>query len=173
MAGSMGSYTPSRQPDRKARHRFTYVSTQMDRSHKLPSFEGLRGIAALIVVIHHLRLTFYATSYSDMRAHLAFLPYAVARPLVAAAEGLYNGTFAVWLFWIMSAFVLSLQFFLRAHETPPTRAHNYLEDAFLRRYPRLLLPVLASVCLAYTVQSLGLMHNLALAHALGESYEGW
>ena len=145
----------------------------MGRSHKFPSFEGLRGIAAFIVVIHHLRLTFYATSSSDLRAHLAFLPYVVARPLLAAAEGLYNGTFAVWLFWIMSGFVLSLQFFLRANETPPTRAHDYLEDAFLRRYPRLLLPVLASVGFAYVLLSLGLMHNVSLAHTLGESYEGW
>jgi peptidoglycan/LPS O-acetylase OafA/YrhL len=125
-----------------------------------------------MVLIHHLRLTFYATSSSDISAHLAFLPYVVARPLLAAVEGLYNGTFAVWLFWIMSAFVLSLQFFLRAQETSPTRAQDYLEDAFLRRYPRLMLPVLASVGFAYALQSLGAMHNLSLAHVLGEP-SGW
>ena len=144
----------------------------MGRSHKLLSFEGLRGIAAFIVVIHHLRLTFYVTSSLDM-AHLAFLPYPVPRLLMAATEGLCNGNFAVWLFWIMSAFVLSLQFFLRARETPPASAHDYLEDAFLRRYPRLMLPVLASVGFAYVLQSLGLMHNVSLAHTLREPYEEW
>jgi peptidoglycan/LPS O-acetylase OafA/YrhL len=145
----------------------------MARSHKLPSFEGLRGIASFIVVLHHLRLTFYATSSSAIQAHLQSLPYLAGRPLRAFVEGLYNGTFAVWLFWIMSAFVLSLQFFLRAREVPLTSAHDYLEDAFLRRYPRLLLPVLASVGFAYALLSLGLMRNLSLAQIFGPPYQDW
>ena len=138
------------------------------------SLEGLRGIAAFIVVLTHLHNTFYATSSSDIRSSLAFMPYAVARTIEAAAASLYNGRFSVWLFWIMSAFVLSRQFFLRTHLTSGASSHDYLEDATLRRYPRLLLPVLASVMFAYVIDSLGFMNNVRLAHTLGEPYKsGW
>jgi len=102
------------------------------------------------------------------------MPDAVARTIEAAAASLYNGDFSVWLFWIMSAFVLSTQFFLRTHLTSGASSHDYLEDAMLRRYPRLLLPVLVSVMFAYVIHSLGFMHNVLLAHTLGEPYEtGW
>ncbi|HEY3857184.1 MAG TPA: acyltransferase [Verrucomicrobiae bacterium] len=146
----------------------------MNQSHKLHSLEGLRGIAAFIVVFHHLRLTFYATSTTDILHQFAHLPRAGSHLLLAAIEGMINGTFAVWLFWIMSGFVLSFQFFLRAHETSSTSSHDYLEDALLRRYPRLLLPVFVSVAFAFAIHALGLMHNIALSHTLGEPYEsGW
>lgn len=102
------------------------------------------------------------------------MPYVLARPLVAVMDGLYNGTFAVWLFWILSAFVLSLQFFLRAGRTSGPSSHDYLEDALLRRYPRLVLPVIASVAFAYGIHRMGFMQNLVLANTLGEPYtSGW
>lgn len=146
----------------------------MNQSHKLASFEGLRGIAAFIVLLSHLRLTFWVTSSEDIWHSLSSLPHVFSRPLLAIIEGFYNGTFAVWLFWIMSAFVLSLQFFLRARHSSLEKAHEYLEDAFLRRYPRLLIPVFASVIFAYALHAAHLMQNVTVAHMLGEPYaSGW
>jgi peptidoglycan/LPS O-acetylase OafA/YrhL len=140
----------------------------MNQSKKLLSLEGLRGLGAFVVVIAHIRPTFYMSSSEEILAVLSkFLPYAVARLLLAAVDGLCNGSFAVWIFWIMSAFVLSSQYFFHAKNASLTQAHDYLEDACLRRYPRLLLPVLASVIFAYLILSLGLMYNLRLAQALG------
>ena len=144
----------------------------MNRSHKLLPLEGLRGIASFVVVLWHLRLVFYETAVADMLARLAFLPHRLAYLLVAGVEGLYNGVFAVWLFWILSGFVLALQFFMRARETSSTSAHDYLEEACLRRYPRLLVPVFASILFAYVVYALGWMHNLPLAQVLGDK-SGW
>ncbi|MDR3406606.1 MAG: acyltransferase [Chthoniobacter sp.] len=144
------------------------------QSHRFAPFEGLRGLAAVMVVLWHLRWTFWATSTKDMaHSFAATMPHFLWRPLLAIIEGLHNGTFAVFLFWIMSAFVLSLQFFRRAHEGT-TRAHDYLEDAFLRRYVRLLVPVFASVVFAYALHAAHLMRNADLAHVLGEPYaSGW
>ena len=139
----------------------------MNQSHKLPALEGLRGIAALIVVIWHLHLAFFANSFEGIRLHLADMPHIPALVIQAVIEGLQNGSFAVWLFWTMSGFVLSLQFFLRAHQIPLAAAHDYLEEAFLRRYPRLLVPVFASVCFAYLLLRCNLMRNLSLAEVLG------
>lgn len=150
------------------------LNERMTPSHKLASFEGLRGIAAFIVVIHHLRLTFWLTSFADIGRYISSLAPFLLWPILSALEGLCSGAFAVYLFWIMSAFVLSLQFFLRVHQAPLTRAHDYLEDAFLRRYPRLLVPVCASVAFAYAIHAAHLMRNVSLAHTFGEPYlSGW
>lgn len=140
----------------------------LSNSHKLPALEGLRGIAALIVVIHHLRLTFFCNSSAEISLHLSFMPHVPARLFRATIEGLYNGTFAVWLFWVMSGFVLSLQFFLRSSQKSSTAAHDYLEEAFLRRYLRLLLPVLVSVLFAYLLLRFNLMFNQSMAEILGK-----
>jgi peptidoglycan/LPS O-acetylase OafA/YrhL len=141
---------------------------------KLAAFDGLRGIAAVVVLIHHLRLTFYASSAAEMEKQFAGLPWPVARLFRATFEGLCNGTFAVWVFWVMSAFVLSLQFFMRARASSSSSAHDYLENAALRRYPRLLIPVFVSVMLAYGLHATGLMYNQELAHKFGPPYEpGW
>ena len=138
-------------------------------SHKLLPFEGLRGLAAFAVVVSHLRLTFYPNSSSGLQASLGFLPFPIARLTRSFVEGFYNGTFAVWLFWIMSAFVLSLQFFLRAKEESGPRAHDYLEDASWRRYPRLFIPVMASVLFAWLLHAAGAMHNVELSKFQGDS----
>jgi peptidoglycan/LPS O-acetylase OafA/YrhL len=148
------------------------IGNHMSQSRKNLSLEGLRGMAAFVVVLSHLRLTFCINLTNDFRENLGFLPHGVVLVLSAVFQSIFNGNFAVWLFWIMSAFVLSLQFFKRARETPGSRAHDYLEDAFLRRYPRLMIPVLVSVALAYAIHACGMMHNLELAHVLGKEYEG-
>src|ERR1700733_1148910 len=67
--------------DPKVDSNLTFCSWQTlymrNQSHKLPSFEGLRGIAAFIVVIFHLHLAFYVDSASAIRRSLDFLPWAV------------------------------------------------------------------------------------------------
>lgn len=147
----------------------------MNEINKISHLEGLRGISASIVVLSHLQLAFYAASPSDIRSALdECMPYVFSRTLEAAISGLYNGAFSVWLFWIMSAFVLSVKFFTRSNDITGENQLSYLKDAALRRYPRLLLPVLSSVLIAYALYSLGYMSNVKLSHLLGEPYEsGW
>jgi peptidoglycan/LPS O-acetylase OafA/YrhL len=142
-------------------------------SHKLPSLEGLRGIAAFVVVIWHLRLVFSFVPTEGFHQLIGFLPFLLQRILVALSLGVSNGTFAVWLFWIMSGFVLSLQYFVR-RRISDSKARGYLIEATLRRYPRLLIPVLASVAIAYFLHAANLMGNIELARKLGGSYvSGW
>ena len=131
--------------------------------------EGLRGIAAFVVVIHHLQLTFFSASSSYIKSKTDDLPYVFSRAILALVESAYNGTFAVWLFWILSAFVLSKSFFLLNKHEGEAGALDYLQRAALRRYPRLLFPVIASVAFAYTLHELGFMYNNEIAHSLGVS----
>jgi peptidoglycan/LPS O-acetylase OafA/YrhL len=131
--------------------------------------EGMRGIAAVVVVIHHLQLTFFSASSSFIKSKTEDIPHILSRLLLALVESAYNGTFAVWLFWILSAFVLSKNFFLLNKREGEAGALDYLQRAVLRRYPRLLLPVIASVTFAYSLHELGFMYNNELAHSLGVS----
>lgn len=155
----------------------------MNQSRKLLPIEGVRGLAAFVVVLSHLRLTFYLNGINDIRSHIVswsffehhpLISYIAHRPVIALLEGATNGAFAVWLFWVMSAFVLAMQFFVRARESTNTAAHDYLEQALIRRYPRLLLPVLVSVLFAWALCAMGLMQNVALTKTLGTTCaQGW
>ena len=134
-----------------------------NRNSKLEQLEGLRGFAAFVVLLGHLRMTFFLDAHDSIGSRLP--PW-----LATCAEAFFDGDFAVWLFWVMSAFVLSLRYHAtsdRAHAT------SMLTDATIRRYPRLLLPVLASIAFAWTLHSLGLMSNVKLSNLLGQEYANW
>ncbi len=141
--------------------------------NKLLSFEGLRGIAALVVVVWHIKLALWLNLSNDVKAALSSMPSPISRLIRAIIDGMQNGTLAVWIFWVMSAAVLSLRFFADAKDSTNSRSANYLEAAAVRRYPRLLVPVLASVLFAYGLHAWGLMHNVELAQELGPRYDEW
>ncbi len=115
-------------------------------AEKLLPLEGLRGIAAIVVVIHHLRLEMFQDTYLRIFQRLG----PIGRNFL---DGAINGTFAVWLFWVMSAMVLSLRFYRAA---TPAAGRDMLADAAIRRYPRLAIPVLASVLFAWCLMATGL-----------------
>ena len=165
-------------------------------SRKLLELEGLRGIAALVVLVSHLRLTFCVDFDNRLQDHLVALPNLLSKFIQSVVEALYDGNFAVWIFWVMSAFVLSLRplsltsstatqaLFKKStsrgttqpNNTSPFESgiHDYLATASLRRYPRLLIPVIASVLFAYFLHAWGLMYNTKLATFFGPGYQdGW
>jgi len=74
---------------------------------KLAYLDGLRGIAAMIVVFHHLALMFCpAMVYGEDTASLA--KFCSTTPL----NIFYNGDFAVSLFFVLSGYVLSYKYVL-------------------------------------------------------------
>ena len=96
-------------------------------SGKLQYLEGLRGGAALIVVIHHYLLAFAPELEST------FLEYTPLRLL-------YSGRTSVCIFFVLSGFVLSYKFF-------NTLDSRVLIAGAVKRYFRLLLPVIFSIIL--------------------------
>lgn len=130
---------------------------------KLEQLEGLRGVAAFVVLLGHLRLTFFVHANDLVSA-------TYGRTVATLFEAILDGDFAVWLFWVMSAFVLSLRFFASRDEVGRSAM---LTDATLRRYPRLLLPVIASVLFAWALHQSSLMSNQRLADLLGHDYQRW
>jgi len=105
---------------------------------RLASLDGLRGIAALVVVFHHFCCAFLSQ----------FVPHLTSRTnwLVDTPLGiLVNGPFSVSIFFVLSGFVVA-------------RAAAKRSDPFYvnipLRYLRLTLPATASVVMAWGLLSL-------------------
>lgn len=124
--------------------------------------DGLRGLAALIVVIDHLAICFFqaATDGSITSYHArVFEKLLFATPL----HLLVSGNFSVCIFFALSGFVLSTKFF-RTHDRGVAAASAW------KRYLRLELPILGSVMLSYVLISL---HWLANVRAAGITRSAW
>lgn len=120
--------------------------------NKLQSLESLRGLAALTVVLSHLRLAFWWSNATD-----------VSPPL----WGLWhNGDFAVRLFFVLSGFVLSRSFFCTCDAA-------VVRSAAVRRYFRLAVPTSSSVLFAYLLCISGAMHNHELAEQIQDAPNPW
>jgi peptidoglycan/LPS O-acetylase OafA/YrhL len=97
----------------------------MDQSKKLVPLEGLRGIAAAIVVLYHLVLGFTPKGVGAVPHGHGFLD-----TIVQFILGFLNGGAAVAVFFVLSGFILSLPF------ARDRRLSRILVASF-KRWPRL------------------------------------
>jgi peptidoglycan/LPS O-acetylase OafA/YrhL len=138
---------------------------------KIKYLEGLRGVAAFIVVLNHIRLTCFMAEYDKLHAYIraTHLPGFVKTFLTNGFELLLDGDLAVWVFWLLSSYVISIAFF------KPAESYDKIVAAcFAKRYFRLFIPVFASVMAGYVLMKAGLMYNTALAQQAGPPYSnGW
>jgi peptidoglycan/LPS O-acetylase OafA/YrhL len=156
-------------------------------SSKLRSLEGIRGVAAVMVLLLHLQSAFCLDFSDRTRVVLqrvlgnSSFDRLLQQFLEIVVAAVYDGGFAVWVFWVMSAVVLSQKFFELSHRrltTPEASSnlpnpHQYLVESTIRRYPRLVIPVLGSTLFAYVIHNNGWMMNQSLASNFGEAYRPW
>jgi len=121
--------------------------------NKIGHFEGLRGLAALVVVNEHLLKLFFCLAFSDaaMRSsgfgvleELSFPPFNM----------LHNGAWAVCTFFVLSGYVLSESFFRSSSDTN----HKDLGGKLVGRYFRLAVPITLSLLIVWILMGLGLFH---------------
>lgn len=110
--------------------------------------DGVRGWAALVVVLYHTLHGFLSTATTAYDG--------------AAFRFVTDGALAVSVFFVLSGFALSIGFF-------ESGDRSGVLAAALRRYPRLTIPILASSFAAYAVMSAGLMANRGAAVTLGNT----
>jgi peptidoglycan/LPS O-acetylase OafA/YrhL len=121
-------------------------------SGRLLALEGLRGVAAIVVVIFHALLIFYE--------YMVFGPSVASTQHMGLEDNLFGspfriffaGTFAVAIFFVLSGFVLSIGFLSKGKKI-------ILQKLALKRYLRLMLPALASVMIAWLLITLGQKAN--------------
>lgn len=153
----------------------TLKTTTSESSEKMLPLEGIRGVAALMVIFDHLHLAFFVEVDNIIESYLnTHVPFLVSKAGQFLVAGTYDGNFAVWVFWVMSAFVLSRKYFQLVKTNRNDSGADYLTRSVIKRYPRLFIPILASVLFAFIIMSAGWMTNNDLAARLGEhTSDGW
>ena len=131
---------------------------------KIKYLEGLRGIAALIVLLNHLQFICFVTHYDFVIGYINQLEiYNVFKVFLINSINLsFDGRLSVWIFWVLSAYVISIIFF-----KPNENYNKILIEYVTKRYFRLCIPVLCSVILAYLILKFGLMYNHQVGTVLG------
>ncbi len=124
----------------------------MDKE-RIQWLDGIKGLACLLIFLHHFMLTFFNASYYGEEAVsmtatgidtlLAYKPYGV----------IINGNFWVCVFFVISGFLLSRQVF-RLTSSENTDIPGKISSMLLKRYPRLMLPAFFILFLDYFMLAL-------------------
>lgn len=123
---------------------------------RLGYFDGLRGLAALVVVLHHYDLAFNVQNHFESETLKNLLK---TDPLSIFT----NGNLAVCIFFILSGYVLSYPFFIHHKQ-------EYLMAGATKRYFRLQIPILASILLSFFLLRGGVFYHLQIIPLSGS---GW
>ncbi|MEW6468333.1 MAG: acyltransferase family protein, partial [Bacteroidota bacterium] len=129
-------------------------------SNKIQYLEGLRGIAAFMVLSHHFMLAFYPGAYDGNpdRAHLgSWERYYYSSPI----NVLTNGNFCVTVFFVLSGFVLSRKYW---------QSNNFsvIMSAAKRRFFRLFIPVAFTLIISFILLRFSLYKHVevsAISHS--------
>jgi peptidoglycan/LPS O-acetylase OafA/YrhL len=111
---------------------FVAVAMPYD-ARRINHLDGLRGLAAVVVVVFHYLSAFVPALTPDQTGY----PYWLSDTPLAV---LFNGPFAVVVFFVLSGFVVSKA---AAHKSDP------LPLTIVLRYLRLTIPMLVSVLIAW------------------------
>jgi peptidoglycan/LPS O-acetylase OafA/YrhL len=123
-------------------------------SYKLIHLETVRGLASVIVLVHHFCLAFWARPKLNFPRGLGQTPL----------YWLLNGSAAVYLFFLLSGFVLTRRYFDRG------ASRGELAVATAKRLPRLIVPAGASILLAWAVLRLGWSEHVAAGQVLNSRW---
>ena len=125
-------------------------------SDKLVCFDAIRGIAAMMVVVAHIAVAFYPGIYWREGPQWDATPVWWQYLVKFFISRLWSGYRAVVIFFVLSGFVLSMNFFQKG-------SAKSIGLAALRRYPRLMIPAAASVFLSLALMTTGAVDNQSAA----------
>lgn len=120
---------------------------------KIKYLDGLRGLAAFVVVLSHFAVVFFPALYTANVFETRFVSQLDLIVAGTPLNVLYNGNFAVCIFFILSGYVLTYKFF--RDKNPEA-----LASGAFRRYLRLLVPVLFSNFLIFILMKFSLFYNV-------------
>lgn len=106
--------------------------------------DGLRGLAAIIVMLYHYFLSFYPALFSKQLQHSHTSQNTEAVISNSIFSFVFNGNFAVCLFFVLSGYVLSIKFFFKKSNESPI-------SGILKRYIRLVIPIVISILFSYLI----------------------
>jgi peptidoglycan/LPS O-acetylase OafA/YrhL len=120
-------------------------------SSKLIYLDGLRGVASVMVFLLHFILAFLPAMHrgTPEQAHNNIEIWFASNPI----NIIYDGHFAVYIFFILSGFVLSAGFFIKKDK-------KYLVKSFFKRYIRLEIPIFVSIFISYLFLKFHIYNNV-------------
>jgi peptidoglycan/LPS O-acetylase OafA/YrhL len=129
--------------------------TEPQRS-KIGYLEGIRGVAAFLVLLHHFQLGFYPAAFDGnmTHAHLGndWELWYYSSPLSVFT----NGNFCVTIFYVLSGYVLS-------HKYMRTGDISSLVSAAHRRFFRLFIPIAFALILSFLFLRFSIYHYVEAA----------
>jgi len=123
--------------------------------NKISYLDGIRGVAAFSVVIHHFLLAFYSACYNfdEHATHLHNWDVKFGRSLYNVFA---NGNYCVCIFFVLSGFVLSRKYF-------KNNTLEFLISGAQRRFVRLYIPVAAALIIAFIMMEAHAFFNHQVA----------
>lgn len=137
------------------------------KKERILFLDGLKGFACLGVFTHHFFLTFFPASYFGEDAAIKTVSGFDARLSSAPYAFFINGNFWVCLFILISAFLISGKVF-RIKEEGADQAFPALSKLLLKRYIRLLIPVLVIGIFDHVLNDLLTSANLNYANIVNQ-----
>lgn len=133
----------------------------MEKGGRIKWIDGLRGIACLMIFVHHFILTFYPATFfgSSFTVHNAWEPKVGRIPFLWLIFG--NNTW-VGLFLVVSGVVLTKYVF--SHD------FSHIADSMLKRYFRLMLPVFVVSAVVYVMMNNHLFSNVDASFLTGSTW---
>ncbi|WP_312229615.1 acyltransferase [Pseudescherichia sp.] len=112
------------------------------KNNNLGYLDGLRGICCFLVVIEHC-INFYKPDirFTELEGFAGMIRRVVS---LSPLNFIYSGDISVAIFFILSGFVLSLKF-------NKTKNYEYILSGVVKRYPRIMLPVAASMLFMFFI----------------------
>lgn len=133
---------------------------------KIDYLESLRGVAALVVVFGHFLLGFYPALWwglpEQVHTESGIELCIKGTPLTLV----FNGSFSVAIFFVLSGFVLTYGYFKNPH------ARLALVPLAAKRYARLLLPIIASNAAIYLLLRSGQVYHGQASLATASTWLG-
>lgn len=119
---------------------------------KILYLEGLRGIASVMVFLLHFILAFFPAAQrgNPLQVHNSVELILSNAPLVNI---IYGGHFAVYIFFVLSGYVLTVGYFR-------SQDRMKLVRGMLKRYIRLEIPIFVSIFVSYVLLSNGIYKNM-------------
>lgn len=119
---------------------------------KIFYLDGIRGTAALLVFFHHFLLAFYSAyfSFDPTATNLNGLDIRYGQSVFSV---LSNGRFCVYIFFVLSGFVLSRKYY-------QTSRLELVISGAQRRFLRLYIPVAATMIIAFILMQAGMYYNV-------------
>lgn len=134
------------------------------KKNYMTEMNGLKGMAALIVVLSHFAYAFFPAMQTAEyeSSHLGIVEMVVHRsPLYF----FINGEFMVKVFWSVSGFLLATLWYKEPHI-------DKMRHRIINKYLKLVIPILVSVLAAYVLMTFGGMQNATAALTTQSSWFG-